>query len=416
VDSYEEKGSDESVKKDPPKLKQLDITKGNVVIEVCDPITKEEKFAKHTLYKIKGSDQDGLFEVLRRYSDFDRIRSILVSRWPGVFIPPLPPKKTVNNMDAKFIEERRKALDQFCKNIAQKPSLQNSEEFQVFIKSKNTEVEKLLSIFQKFNVEDTISKYLTYFPYLENKGEISKDIAKNITNFKLYLIKTKGYLENIKKNSKSISSAKKHFYNQLSIFQEQVCAQYEKVAYSQYHGNKEEKNVFSEANNIKFTNAVSKLKEPSLPSYETIHEYIDEETKEIEALLEAIEQKDRIESLEKKARDKERSASEDLNKVLAGKKTMKTLLSKKSKEEEVAEFEKTIANAAMDGENLSKLVDMITTILWDEEISQFKTKKMSEYFRVIETGAQNELINLNRVSEYWETILENSNIKELSEK
>ena len=64
----------------------------------------------------------------------------------------------------------------------------------------------------------------------------------------------------------------------------------------------------------------------------------------VQALLEAIEQKDRIESLEKKARDKERSASEDLNKVLAGKKTMKTLLSKKSKEEEVAEFEKIIAN------------------------------------------------------------------------
>jgi len=32
---------------------------------------------------------------LRRYSDFDRIRSLLVARWPGVYIPPLPPKKAV---------------------------------------------------------------------------------------------------------------------------------------------------------------------------------------------------------------------------------------------------------------------------------------------------------------------------------
>lgn len=42
---------------------------------------------------MKGEDKDGTFEVQRRYSDFDKLRSILVLRWPGCFISPLPPKQ-----------------------------------------------------------------------------------------------------------------------------------------------------------------------------------------------------------------------------------------------------------------------------------------------------------------------------------
>jgi len=44
-----------------------------------------------------------------------------------------------------------------------------------------------------------------------------------------------------------------------------------------------------------------------------------------------------------KAQEKQKSETEDLHKVLAGKTTMKTLFSKKSKEEEVQELEKNIA-------------------------------------------------------------------------
>jgi len=57
-----------------------------------------------------------------------------------------------------------------------------------------------------------------------------------------------------------------------------------------------------------------------------------------------MEQKEKIESLKNKAIDREKSESEELNKALAGKKTMTTFFSSKTKEEEVAGFEKAIAN------------------------------------------------------------------------
>jgi len=68
----------------------------------------------------------------------------------------------------------------------------------------------------------------------------------------------------------------------LGVFHEQVCAPYERVVYSQYHGNNDEMNVFDEKNNTKFNETVEKLKEPSLLSYEDIDEYIDNEIREID--------------------------------------------------------------------------------------------------------------------------------------
>ena len=41
--------------------------------------------------KIKGQEE----RVYRRYSDFYALRAKLMERWPGVYIPNIPPKKAV---------------------------------------------------------------------------------------------------------------------------------------------------------------------------------------------------------------------------------------------------------------------------------------------------------------------------------
>ena len=46
--------------------------------------------------------------MLRRYKDFYALRSAFVSKWPGCYIPPLPPKKALGNMGKDFIDERCK--------------------------------------------------------------------------------------------------------------------------------------------------------------------------------------------------------------------------------------------------------------------------------------------------------------------
>ena len=51
--------------------------------------------------------------MLRRYSDFNLLREILVKRWPGCYIPAMPEKKTIGANDFLFVESRRRGLEIF---------------------------------------------------------------------------------------------------------------------------------------------------------------------------------------------------------------------------------------------------------------------------------------------------------------
>lgn len=47
---------------------------------------------KHNVYRIKGYDSLGEIDISRRYKEFHQFRDILYARYPGLFIPPIPPK------------------------------------------------------------------------------------------------------------------------------------------------------------------------------------------------------------------------------------------------------------------------------------------------------------------------------------
>lgn len=63
--------------------------------------------SKARINKVMSRDDSGTFEVIRRYSDFDSVRQIMLNRWPGCYVPAIPSKKMVGNMDSQFIEDRR---------------------------------------------------------------------------------------------------------------------------------------------------------------------------------------------------------------------------------------------------------------------------------------------------------------------
>lgn len=55
--------------------------------------------------------------VWRRYSDFEFIRDMLVSRFHGLIVPLLPDKRVVGNMEDTFIESRRVALNEWVRKV-----------------------------------------------------------------------------------------------------------------------------------------------------------------------------------------------------------------------------------------------------------------------------------------------------------
>ncbi len=80
--------------------------------EVIKPCLINNKFVA---YQVKGEDNLDSFEGMRRYNEFFTLRQVLCSRWPGLFVPCIPPKKAVGNKDVRFIVERRYFLERFMK-------------------------------------------------------------------------------------------------------------------------------------------------------------------------------------------------------------------------------------------------------------------------------------------------------------
>ena len=51
--------------------------------------------SSHISYFVKGIDKQGPWEGNRRFSHFFALFEVLKTRWPGVCIPKLPPKKAI---------------------------------------------------------------------------------------------------------------------------------------------------------------------------------------------------------------------------------------------------------------------------------------------------------------------------------
>ena len=95
----------------------------------CEVMAEITTFVKsaHVTYTVKGFDRKGEFEVFRRYSEFYSLHQALTNRFPGLYVPGIPPKKALGNSDMAFIIERRFFLDRFLSLVCEIDYLAFSE-------------------------------------------------------------------------------------------------------------------------------------------------------------------------------------------------------------------------------------------------------------------------------------------------
>jgi hypothetical protein len=87
----------------------------NLHFEVIKPCLINNKYVA---YQVRGEDSLGSFESMRRYNEFFMLKNTISARWPGIYVPCIPPKKAVGNKDVLFIVERRYFLERFLKQIS----------------------------------------------------------------------------------------------------------------------------------------------------------------------------------------------------------------------------------------------------------------------------------------------------------
>lgn len=73
------------------------------------------------------------YEVRRRYSDFEWLRTVLSNQFPTFWIPPVPFKNYSDRFDNEFIDKRIRYLEKFMYSLAQNPTLSSTIYFYDFL-------------------------------------------------------------------------------------------------------------------------------------------------------------------------------------------------------------------------------------------------------------------------------------------
>lgn len=74
-----------------PKPSPPILDNQNADFEVSDP----QVLNGHMYYRVKGVDGKGSFEASRRFNDFFALHHALMAKWPGCYVPRIPPKKAI---------------------------------------------------------------------------------------------------------------------------------------------------------------------------------------------------------------------------------------------------------------------------------------------------------------------------------
>ncbi|KAM4632571.1 sorting nexin-29-like [Discoglossus pictus] len=72
------------------------------------------------VYQVYIRIKDEEWNIYRRYAEFRSLHHKLQSKYPHVRTFTFPPKKAIGNKDAKFVEERRKQLQNYLRNVMNK--------------------------------------------------------------------------------------------------------------------------------------------------------------------------------------------------------------------------------------------------------------------------------------------------------
>ncbi|QLQ81997.1 hypothetical protein HG537_0G02510 [Torulaspora globosa] len=135
------KGNEERLESDGSGVTKKDDEESRLIefnIEVKDPVKVGELTSMHVEYTVETRSEllDGSYaKVIRRYSDFRWLYRQLQNNHWGTIIPPPPEKQTVGRFKQDFIENRRCQMERMLRRIASRASLQNDQDFLMFLKS-----------------------------------------------------------------------------------------------------------------------------------------------------------------------------------------------------------------------------------------------------------------------------------------
>lgn len=107
----------------------------------------------------------------RRFSDFYALREKLIERWPGIYIPNIPPKKLIGNVDQKNIDYRTRLLNVFCHKLSKIRYLFEGDEVKAF-QTVSSETAKAIEKMPTLSYGEMCTRYKDAFPSFNEEYDL----------------------------------------------------------------------------------------------------------------------------------------------------------------------------------------------------------------------------------------------------
>ena len=364
---------------------------------VSDPIKNKEGIKEFTSYTLQGSKIPE--PVSRRYRDFDALRKKFIERWPGIYIPNIPHKKTVGATDKEIVDLRIEMINRFLKKLSHIDYLFNSDEMELFLQN-TSNVPKTLENIKQDSYQELLKKYSGVFTDYDDNfdtiaGKTEQDefykklnaIYPKLRTFRAFIFQERERFKSVQQNYIAV-------INMLST--------YEKEIVNNFVNNDENKLVFFNMKNIEMINP-----------YDRLYDSVTEDYLDTEAMQEALESLKSLQDNYNKLTKNLTSVNVQLNDLQAGKTNVKSLLRFKGREDNInslmAEAEKE--KLEKDIEYLGQVIK-IATFNMQNQIKKFKSLSLESYYNELSKIERDTEKNARIYDELWDIVVKDKNISE----
>ena len=367
---------------------------------INDPKKVEKTIGSFIQYTMDGTD---ITEPLyRRYSDFFALHQKLIQRWPGIYIPPIPPKKISGNLDPNLIKTRMRLLNRFCLNLSNIEYLYKSEETNIF-RNNIPEVANAINKLPELNYGEILARMKEAFPEYNENYDIIVGKGK-FSQFESFLTinanKIKEFREMVNNASEKRETDIKQFLELIKNF-----TNYEKENMLIYADNNENSLIFNNPSYNSLSEKIIKLKQEMVNPFMAFKDWIQEETLDVEAMQYALKQINQLLETEEKLKSKLKDLQESLDKGQQGAVNMFKSLFKK-KEDIAAETQREKEITSQKIQDIEEIIKIVGDNM-ENQIEIFKNDKTQNYYKYLKIFAIMQRESNRVIRELW-TLVKNA--------
>ena len=367
---------------------------------IDNPKKVEKTVGSYICYTMEGTDITE--QLTRRYSDFFTLYEKLIQRWPGVYIPRVPPKKITGNMNPTIIKTRMRLLNRFCLNISNIDYLYKAEETKIF-RNNVPDVSNAINKLPELNYSEILVRMKEAFPEFNENYDIiiGKDKFTDFISFLRTLQKHNlNFQENVDSASEKREIEKKQYLELIHGF-----SNYEKDNMMCYADSNETSLIFYNPSYSSLSEKVLKLRQEMINPFVALKDWLEEDLLDAEAMELAAKQILQLIESEKKLKDKLNQLEEDLKKGQAGQVSFfKSIF--KNKEEIISEIEKEKEVTEQKINDIQVIIKIVGDNM-ENQIEVFKKEKTQNYYKYLKMFAILQRESNRVVRELW-TLVKNA--------